>query len=264
MKQLSGETIVSEPASPADSEIGDEAMRAFLSALPSREATASTWCLGWSTHEVVAHVAAAAQERADLIEENRSGQSSRPTRSWEVREPPFRSLPDALLRERLITEAVRFERAVSTMSGTDSIEYTGWTMTAERLRSHSHSEAVLHRWDLVGDDDTSRRLLSEPALTTHAVAVFTALPALPEARRWLDARFTDRPVRLRSAGQPDVLVEPGTGLSLVSADATETSPVIEMGPCDRLLVLWGRCPAALRSPAENAETVDDLLIRLLS
>jgi hypothetical protein len=33
-------------------------------------------------------------------------------------------------------------------------------MTAERLRMHSHSEAVLHRWDFVGDDDISIRLLS--------------------------------------------------------------------------------------------------------
>jgi mycothiol maleylpyruvate isomerase-like protein len=252
------------PSGVAAPEVRDEAMRAFVSAVSSRKATAPTWCPGWSTHEVVAHVAAAAQERANLIEEHRLGQSCRPTRSWEVREPPFRALPYAVLRQRLVSEAVRFERAVSAMSSTESIEYTGWTMTAERLRTHSRSEAVLHRWDLVGDDETSRRLLSEPALTDHAVEVFNALPALLEARRWVDAPFTDRPVRLRSAGQPDVLVTPGTGLSLVSEATDTTSPLATMDSRDRLLVLWGRCPAALRTPAESAETVDELLTRLFA
>jgi hypothetical protein len=51
-------------------------------------------------------------------------------------------------------------------------------MTAERLRAHSHSEAALHRWDLVGDDDISIRLVSDPSMVTHALAAFDALPAL--------------------------------------------------------------------------------------
>lgn len=235
-------------------------MRAFLAAVAGVEATAPTWSLGWSAHEVVAHVTAAAQERADLIEEHLAGDQPRPTRSWEERETPFRALADQLLRDRLVTEAVRFERAVGAMGDVDSIDYTGWTMTADRLRTHSHSEAALHRWDLVGDDEASCRLLAQPRLTSHAVAVFAAIPALAEAERWVRARFTERPVRLRSAGQLDVVVEPGAGLSLMPAEDGDV--VIELAPHDRLLVLWGRCPAALRSPSENAETVDDLLGRL--
>ena len=242
------------------SEIDDEAMRSFIAALPAREATAPTWCPGWSSHEVVAHVAAAAQERADLIEEHLVGRPGRPTRSWEKREPPFRALPDPQLRQCLVAEAARFERAVGGMTDDDSVDYTGWAMSAEQLRTHSHSEASLHRWDLVGDDEISRRLLAQPKLTSHALAAFAALPALLEAQRWIDPSFTTGPLRLRSPGQPDVLVEPGFGLSLVSPAGRGT--VIAMDAHDRLLVLWGRCPAALRSPSGNPETVDDILSRL--
>jgi hypothetical protein len=238
--------------------IVDEAMRAFLVALSRVEPSAPTWSTGWSAHEVTAHVAAAAQERADLIEEHLAGQPARATRTWQEREPPFRELPGEQLRDRLVLEAGRFERAVADMVADDSIVYTGWEMTAERLRTHSHSEAALHRWDLVGEDETSRRLLSEPVLTSHALAVFAAIPAL--GQRWTEARFTTRPVRLRSPGQPDVLVDPGSGLSLLAP--VDGDLVIHLDPDDRLLILWGRCPSALRSPTANAETVDDLLVRL--
>ena len=43
----------------------------------------------------------------------------------------------------------------------------------EPLCMHSDSEAVLHRWDLVGDNDVGVSLLSDPAMVTHALAVRT-------------------------------------------------------------------------------------------
>jgi hypothetical protein len=141
------------------------------------------------------------------------------------------------------------------------IQYTGWSMTALRLRTHSRSEAALHRWDLVGDDTVGSHLLSDPTLTRHALTVFAAIPALAEARRWIDASFTERPVRLRSSAEPDVLITPAVGLSLVASEGSDV--VIEMDPADRLLVLWGRCPAKLRHPDGNAESIDDLLERLI-
>src|SRR4030088_1510003 len=58
-------------------------------------------------------------------------------------------------------------------------------------------------------------------------------------------RFTTRPGRVRSAGQPDVLVDPGSGLSLLAP--ADGDLVIHLDPDDRLLILWGRCPSALRS-----------------
>ena len=249
---------VKRPMSCEDAmELRDEAMRALVTSLEHCQATAPTWCPGWSAHEIAAHVAAAAQERSEIIEEHVPGQSDRPTRGWAEREAPFRAQPHRTLLRSLRTEAARFERAVARLNEGDSVVYTGWDVTAERLRTHSHSEAALHRWDLVGDDETSVRLLSDPALTKHALAAFEALPALLEAQRWAQTPFSGR-LRLRCTHQPDVLVEPGRGLSLTAPHDTGDL-VIEVEPHERLPMLWGRCPASLRSPTENAETLDDVL-----
>ncbi|OBG27242.1 maleylpyruvate isomerase N-terminal domain-containing protein [Mycobacterium sp. 852002-51057_SCH5723018] len=237
----------------------DDAMRALISSLCRLEATAPTWCSGWSAHELTAHVAAAAEERANLIEDHLAGRPSRATRPWEVREPPFRALQDAALRKRLVELAVRFEEDVAALPDDDTVVYTGWAMTAQRLRMHSHSEAVLHRWDLVGDDDVSVWLLSDPAMVTHALAVFDALPALVEAQRWRNANFLTRQVILRSGAGPDIVVLPGEGLS---ANSDGQGVVIELRPHELPLVLWGRCPAGLRDPDANAETLEQELRRL--
>jgi Mycothiol maleylpyruvate isomerase N-terminal domain len=238
----------------------DEAMRAFISSLSGLRASAPTWCSGWSAHDLTAHVTAAAAERANLIGDYLAGRPARATRSWEVREPPFRAMPDAVLREQLVEQAVRFESNVVALTEDDTIVYTGWAMTAERLRMHSHSEAVLHRWDLVGDDDASVRALSDPAMVTHALAVFDALAALPESRRWHDGNMFSQKVILRCDGRPDVAVTPGQGLSLT---AHGDGVVVELQHHELPLVLWGRCPSRLRDPNANAETLDDALRRLL-
>jgi uncharacterized protein (TIGR03083 family) len=237
----------------------DEAMCAFISSLSQLQATAPTWCSGWSAHDVTAHVTAAAEERANLIDDYLADRPTRPTRSWEVREPPFRTMPDSTLRERLVEHAVRFESAVAALNENDTIVYTGWAMNAERLRMHSHSEAVLHRWDLVGDDDVSVRLLSDPAMVTHALAVFDALPGLVEAQRWRRPDLVSRPVLLRSGGPLDVVVTPGEGLSL---SENGHGAAINLLPHELPLVLWGRCPSRLRDSDANAETMEDVLQRL--
>lgn len=239
--------------------IRDEAMRALVASLSQLQPSAPTWCTGWSAHELTAHVTAAAEERASLVAGHLKGEPSRATRSWEVREPPFRAMPDAVLRDQLVEQALRFEANVAALGEDDTIAYTGWAMTAERLRMHSHSEAVLHRWDLVGDDDISIRLLADPAMVSHALAAFDGVPALAEARRWRDPDVVSRPLVLRSGAGPDVVVSPGKGLtSLPPADGV----VIDLRPEELPLVLWGRCPARLRDPNANAETIDDVLRRL--
>lgn len=236
-------------------QVCDEAMREFIATVSGLSGSAPSWCAGWSVHEVTAHVTAAAIERADLIEDHLAGHPPRPTRSWEVREPPLRALSTAALRDRVVEEAARFERAVAAMSDGDGLAYTGWHMSAARLRAHSHSEAALHRWDLVGDDETGVRLLSDQRMTEHALAVFAAIPALPEARRWV---AVDRALRLRSEGQRDVLVAPGHEPCM----ADPSGDAIELRPHERLLVLWGRVPPGLRRPDGPPETVDELVSQL--
>lgn len=244
---------------PTTLELRDEAMREFISTLSGLQATAPTWCAGWSAHDLTAHVAAAAEERANLIEEHVAGAPPRATRPWDVREPPLRAMTDAALRKQLVEQAMRFELALAALRADDTIAYTGWTMSAERLRMHSHSEAALHRWDLVGDDDVGARLLSDPAMVTHALAVFDAVPALPEAQRWRSPGMVAWPLILRSVGRPDVVLRPN---ETVSATADGAGVVLELRPHEVPLVLWGRCPASLRDPNANAETLDSVLRRL--
>jgi uncharacterized protein (TIGR03083 family) len=241
-------------------DIRDEAMRAFISSMSQLQATAPTWCAGWSAHDLAAHVAAAAEERANLIEEYLAGDPPRATRSWEVREPPYRAMPDAALRERLVEQAARFESNLSALREDDMIPYTGWVMSAQQFRMHSHSEAVLHRWDLVGDDDIGIRWLSDPSMVTHALAVFAAVPALAEAQRWRSRDSVSSPLVLRCDGRPDVAVTPGKALS----GATDGEAVVlDLRPHEVPLVLWGRCPSRLRDPKANGETIDSVLHRLL-
>jgi hypothetical protein len=238
-------------------------MAALIASISRLEPSAPSWCIGWSAHDIAAHVTGAAQERADLIEEHLAGLPSRPTRTWEEREPPLKELDGQVLRDRLLVEAARFERSAAAMNPEDTLDYTGWTMTASRMRSHSHSEAVLHRWDLTGDDALSRMFLSDPGLTEHALAAFAAIPALNEARRWSAASFSIESFRLRSVQLDDVLVRRGSVPSLVpQSNAVPAVPVIELDTADRLLILWGRVPPRLK-PAERPVDVDELVEHLL-
>lgn len=239
----------------------DGAMQELVAALAAREASAPTWCASWSAHELAAHVTGAAEERAALIEEHPAGHPPRATRTWEEREPPLRALSHPVLLERLRQEAVRFEQAVAALGRGDGIEYTGWAMTGELLARHSHSEAVLHRWDLVGGDDTSVRLLSDPALVAHAVAVFAAIPQLPEARRWVHPTFTSKPVRLRADDHLAATVVPGQGL--VTDRPDDEGLAVDLTSSELPLVLWGRCPPRLRNPRGGPETIDEMLRRLI-
>jgi hypothetical protein len=97
---------------------------------------------------------------------------------------PFRALPDARLRDRLVEEAARLTVALNELSGDsarDGVLFTGRRMTAADFAMHSRSECALHRWDLVGRDDIGWAMLSQPELTAHAITVLAGMSSLPEA-----------------------------------------------------------------------------------
>jgi hypothetical protein len=227
--------------------------RALLAAIDQLPPEAPTACAGWTAHDIAAHLAAGAEETADLIDERLDGRPVRPTRRFEGREAPFRAMGHDELRARLVTENVRMMAAwdaLAEQTADPAIAFTGTRVTVDELETHSRSEAALHRWDLVGDDDTSGRLLAQPELTAHAVEVLNRMPVLTESARSLGIRARGAglaPLRLlfRSPDQPDV---PDVVLVIgrvashfeladgpVGADITLTT---DAG--SRLLVLWGR------------------------
>lgn len=235
--------------------------QAFLEALDSRPPTALTACRGWTVHDLTAHVTAGADEIARIFEAYRDGDPSPVTRTFEEREPPYRAMDDAALRKRLFTASVRMTRAMDEVLGREpdvTIPFTGRPFKGATFAMHGRSELALHRWDMVGDDEVSWRLLSQPELTAHAVQTMGSLLfqrgcAAAPPPLYLSAR-------LRAAGHDglahdDVVVESAHGLASLRTAPADGDVALESDPAARLLFIWGRRPgdpSRLRSSLDGA------------
>jgi hypothetical protein len=168
---------------PASSEL-----QAFLLALRDVSADAATACAGWTAHDIVAHMAAGSAEMTRLVEARLAGGPAAdvgPTRSFEEREPAFAALGDRALRRRFVRAGLELTDAILRLQAAGpnvTVPFTGWDMTAAELITHGRSELVLHRWDLVGSDDVSRRLLDDAGLLTHGHAVLARMGVRVSAR----------------------------------------------------------------------------------
>jgi hypothetical protein len=120
------------------------------------------------------------------------------------------------------------------------LTWTGRTVRVAGFPTHLRSEDALHRWDIMGDDETSQELLSQQDLLAHAVS-FIGLPLL---RRGLASGAGPGPLlaRVRSEGRDDLVVEANNGEAHLSLAPPEGPPTIFGDPAARLLLLWGRKP----------------------
>jgi uncharacterized protein (TIGR03083 family) len=189
-------STVNDPASGIKPGSSAEAA-AILAALDALPPSAPTACTGWNAHHVAAHLAAGSKETADLIEESVPGQPSRPTRGFEERETPFRALSHDKLLLSLGTQVGRKVAALGALALREdsSIDYTGTRVSVDEFTAYARSEAAIHRWDLLGDDDTGTEMLAAPDLTTHAVKMLNRMPILNESAR---NRATGQPGRCRA------------------------------------------------------------------
>ncbi|MGQ0831968.1 MAG: maleylpyruvate isomerase N-terminal domain-containing protein [Microthrixaceae bacterium] len=158
-------------------------LTAFLTALDQTGPDAPTRCAGWTAHDLLAHMVAGTDEMARLVELAAAGEPVPPTRAFDEREEPWRAVADPELRAAFFDVGARFLGALDTLSSDQLVPFTGWAMSIDQLRTHARSELVLHRWDLVGDDELSAQLLAQPDLLAHGRAVLAAMPTLNEARR---------------------------------------------------------------------------------
>ena len=156
---------------------------AFLTALDVTEPNAPTRCTDWTAHDLLAHLVAGTEEMARLIGLAADGAPPSPTRGFTEREAPWRAVPDAELRAEFLEIGATYLASLDLLPSDVHVPFTGWDMTADELRMHGRSELALHRWDLVGDDDTSAGLLAQPQLIAHAHKVLANMPTLAEARR---------------------------------------------------------------------------------
>ncbi|MQA08491.1 MAG: hypothetical protein GEU98_08045 [Pseudonocardiaceae bacterium] len=194
-----------------------------LAALPLVAPTARTACAGWTAHELRAHLAAGASERAAAVEHAVTG-TARPR----VRYEEFLALPDDRLRAAVVLQARRVERLARCANGSALVG--GTRFSAARLLTHQNSEAAIHCWDLLGADGINDAVLARPELTEHAVFLGDVLPGPGTAR-----------VLLRSPGRADVLWHGGRA---EFADGASANVVLDTDPAQRLLLLWGRRPTA--------------------
>jgi uncharacterized protein (TIGR03083 family) len=235
---------------PRSSEANAREGPAILAALGDLAPDSPTACAAWTAHHLAAHLAAGAKEVADLVHERLDGRPERPTRGFEEREVPFRAMRHDKLLERLVVENKRKLTGYDALARekAPNISFTGVRMTIDELAMHSRSEAAIHRWDLVGDDQISDELLAQPELTAHAVKILDAMPILNESATAMGDRAEQigaEPLRVvfRSPPAQDVVfvASPGGGrFEFAQEHDAECDVVLSMDPGQRLLALWGR------------------------
>jgi len=217
----------------------------FLDALDSSSPDALTACPARTAHLLGAHLAGNYREITRHVEAYSAGTPLMRTRAFDEREPEFRvkTAPELL---RAIDEGERRMRDVlGELLANEEDPVLRWTnrqVHAAGFLKHSRSECAVHRWDLVGDDATSEKLLSQQELFEHVVAFIGALPMT--ARGMASGAGTGRVLRakVRAPGQPDLLVTVHRGEPRLAAVEPEGEALVEGDPAARLLFLWGRRP----------------------
>jgi uncharacterized protein (TIGR03083 family) len=218
---------------------------AFLETLDATPPDAVTACRGWTTHELIAHLASGADAFADQVEAHLDGRPVPEFGAWDVREPPYRALDDRTLRRRLVSAERRMSeqfRIVLDADPTAAVPDVGWGLPVAELVTHMRQEFAIHRWDLVGDEELGTTILGRPDLIDHSVRLLGESLLRNGLAR--DPRPADPfQVRLRCPHQPDLVLQVESGQGSLAFTPPDDAPnVIEMDPAARLLVLWGRHP----------------------
>jgi hypothetical protein len=218
---------------------------AFLDARQHTAPQVVSACEGWTAHEVTAHLAGIAVEISRHLSPYLAGDPVPETRSFEEREAPLQAMDDAELCRVLEAEEEHTRdlmNQVLTAEPDAVIPWTGRQMVVAKFWPHLRNEFAIHRWDVVGDDDTSIELLSQPDLTDHAVGVLGEI--LTRRGRQHDPRpDEDFDVHLRSRTTTDVRLVVREGQArLEFAEAREDQPHVELDAAARVLVIWGRRP----------------------
>jgi hypothetical protein len=156
-------------------------------------------------------------------------------------------MDDTVLRTRLFEQVERSVVAGRRLAEDpdDAVLFTGRYMSAAEFATHSRSERVLHRWDIVGRDDIGWAMLAQPELTLHALKILTEMPVLAEtlANRLHAANYhaEDFTVVVRSQPDDDVIISSTDGVLSVRSEAlTDRQADAHLASAARLLALWGR------------------------
>lgn len=214
-----------------------DALLTTLHDLPPESLTA---CVDWTVRNIAAHMAGNYDEVTRHVRAHAAGDPLTTTRGFAEREAAYLELRyDELLSVVEQGDATMRTEVCAVLDSEPDAElrWTGRQMKIASFLTHLRSECALHRWDMVGDDVVSMRMLGEYELLEHAVTAIGARPMT--ARGQADGSWT---ARIGATGQPDlsVSVEPA-GVTLHLVPATD-DPDITGDPAARLLTVWGRIP----------------------
>jgi hypothetical protein len=218
----------------------------FARAVQERHPSVGTWCEAWTVRDIVVHQAGTAEELRRVLH-GHLVESPVPTRGFEEREAPYRSMTDgelwAALAKGLEELARTCRTAVDERGQDEGVAWTGRTMKVAWFAEHMREELVLHRWDVTGSDAEANRALAEPWMTDHSV-VAVGRPLLARGlAAFGPGQIVSFEGRLRSDATDDVLVAVAgdqTTIAMVPPDGPAT---IESDAATRCLFLWGRRPA---------------------
>lgn len=213
---------------------------ALLDALSAVGPRALTACPGWSAQHIAAHVAGNHQEARRHVEAHAEERPLSTTRTFEEREAPLLRMRFGALLGLIEAEESALRAAVDAVvagDGAAELHWTGRTVRIGGFPTHMRSESAVHRWDIMGDDEVSWRLLAQPELLAHAVG-FIGTPLLVKGLAGARAPFSGR---VRSPGADDLLVSVERGREPRLEVTRPLGPAaVECDAAARLLLLWGR------------------------
>jgi hypothetical protein len=237
-------------------------MDAFMATLDGTSPEAVSACDGWTTREIAAHVLGIAIEVVRHLEPYLQGDEVPKTRSFEEREAPLREAGHPTVLARLPEEDQRMRGLIADVLEREPeavIPWTGRHMAVAKFVPHLRNECALHRWDVAGDDDTSRSLLGAQDLMEHSVAELGRILLVAGRTHDPDPDAQFR-ATLRAEGQPDLeVVVAADSARLVWAGAeplTRARAIVEFDSAARHLFIWGRRPdlrGRVRSDAPQAD-----------
>lgn len=234
---------------------------AFLTALRELPPDALTACEAWTVHDIGAHIAGVYEEVVLHVTAFAEHEPLSRTRGFEEREARFRQMPADRLLATVDEYETRMRQQIDAVLADDPDAELDWTdrrMRVKAFLTHLRSECALHRWDLLGDDETSRESLGRYEFLEHAV---TAIGAGPILAKGIAAGGADGPAltgRVRTEGERDLLVTMGDGAADLAVVEPDGDAVIETDQAARLLLLWGRDPqpaTRLRAGRSDAQAV---------
>lgn len=215
----------------------------FVAALESNDPGALTACPGRTVHSMGAHLAGNCREIALHVEAQLAGRPLARTRAFDEREPEFRVMAAPQLLRCVVDGEQRMRAAIGELLAREQdpvLRWTGRQVHAAGFLKHSRSECAVHRWDIVGDDEVSAKLLSQQELFDHVITFLGAQPMTARGRATGAGTGRALHARVRAPGQPDLLVGTHHGEPRLVSVEPEGEALVVGDAAARLLFLWGR------------------------